>query len=549
MASRRSKVYTIGAQVLATNHPFDYIGLTNASAGFTGVLGVTYRHRHTAPCDMIGLRLVFHNHQATGSSPVDVAGPNTITVKGSIEPVIGGTIYPVTFRGAVSADIIGGMDVISDIVYVPITKGQYFWTRSYVHVANTSHTYPVRFQTALSTEGYTNYLSGTDVDATVSGAISAASSQSFGPSTVVGIVSGTGANTGVVKVGDSIAAGSSDVSDTSGPISGFIDRALIAAGCGEVSIARSSSVSGDFTSGAMSMRFPLARFGQQAIVAIGINDAGGGVSLVTYQANMTSLVASLKAQGVRDIYACTLAPESTSTDSWATLANQTPGRTGGAGQAAHEALRQSYNTWLRTVPAIFTGVFDTGALVEQGGASAPTGKWIVNGSANYLTLDGLHPNPVGHALMASGITGQGLGQVQTQENSAVRDIVSVGSAGGYSAGLASRVSGTSLIWHKDDTGPGAFIETNDLLGTNVDLSSTYASVSVIFRKAGITGDIVQAATMSSGIPPGETVAKYGVVVSCPPTTTATTLTVLVRFTTSGGIVETAPNELQWTVAP
>jgi hypothetical protein len=32
-----------------------------------------------------------------------------------------------------------------------------------------------------------------------------------------------------------------------------------------------------------------------------------------------------------------------------------------------------------------------------------TGKWVVNGVANYSTYDGTHPNSVGHALAVAAV--------------------------------------------------------------------------------------------------------------------------------------------------
>jgi lysophospholipase L1-like esterase len=122
-----------------------------------------------------------------------------------------------------------------------------------------------------------------------------------------------------------------------------------------------------------------------AIIAIGINDITGGRTAAQMQAAYLQLAAQLKGAGFAGAYLTTMMPAATSTDGFATLAGQTP--TG-------DAVRQAVNAWARTVPAPFDGCIDVAAAMESG----TSGKWVVNGTPGYATIDGKHPTESGHAI-------------------------------------------------------------------------------------------------------------------------------------------------------
>lgn len=93
--------------------------------------------------------------------------------------------------------------------------------------------------------------------------------------------------------------------------------------------------------------------------------------------------------------------QSSSTDAWATTANQTTGQ---------QFTPTNSRRWLagqiiaaRNYLLRLSAVIDTNQFIEDGYPSE-TGKWVANGSASYLTNEGTHPNSVGHAVMAAAIT-------------------------------------------------------------------------------------------------------------------------------------------------
>ncbi|WCT75044.1 SGNH/GDSL hydrolase family protein [Sphingomonas naphthae] len=163
---------------------------------------------------------------------------------------------------------------------------------------------------------------------------------------------------------------------------------------------------------------------------IGTNDLGSTApTLEIFKANMLTLAKTwLRAHS--KIWFATIVPRNTSTDSWATYANQAV-RTDvpSGGTQTLEALRVSVNNWLRdTSPSgavawlqanlkvgTVAGIIDPCLAVERnadgsalalvgGQQTAGTGgRWIVNGAANYATGDGIHPSDAGQILMATTI--------------------------------------------------------------------------------------------------------------------------------------------------
>jgi hypothetical protein len=135
-----------------------------------------------------------------------------------------------------------------------------------------------------------------------------------------------------------------------------------------------------------------------------------------------------------------------------------------------------------------------------------------------------------------------------QGATAVRSLVRLGalSAGG------PPFYGVSMIYHKGDTGPDVFVETIDSVRVPLDLSAFYATVNAVYRRANQT-DITQAASFTTAVLPGGTTAVPGILIPPPPTDLAanvgTPVNVIVRFTTSDGTIETAPDELQWVIKP
>ena len=132
------------------------------------------------------------------------------------------------------------------------------------------------------------------------------------------------------------------------------------------------------------------------VVGLGLTDINS-MSTTQIENSLTALANELLAVGsVKAVFLATLPPVTTSTDSWATVSNQTV--SGG------NAVRIAVNDWERTIPAPYSGVIDIASAIEVNSSNALTvdgGFRITNGSAFYSTTDGTNGTPVSYEAMAA----------------------------------------------------------------------------------------------------------------------------------------------------
>jgi lysophospholipase L1-like esterase len=150
-----------------------------------------------------------------------------------------------------------------------------------------------------------------------------------------------------------------------------------------------------------SNRLQLAAYCSDAIIQLGINDVTNGRTAGNLETDITTIAAMLKTQKpTQRVWGQTIAPKTTSSDSWATTANQT--------LDANNTARTTVNDWLRTTAiANIGGVIDVADQVET---YRNSGLWAVNGQANYYTADGLHASQNGYLkVLTSGIVRTTLG--------------------------------------------------------------------------------------------------------------------------------------------
>ena len=180
----------------------------------------------------------------------------------------------------------------------------------------------------------------------------------------------------VAQISDSIFNGTTDA------FLGPVQRGAIALGYPLVKLSRFSAFAGDWsTTVGCRYRRKLVPGCTHAVVELGTNDGLQSMGSATgLQTKILAIGAWLSALGVK-AWLCTVCPRSTSTDNWATLANQT---------ITYPASVLSYfNSWVRSVPAGDAGYIELGNLVSS---AADSGKWAVNGTANYSSADGTHPS-------------------------------------------------------------------------------------------------------------------------------------------------------------
>jgi lysophospholipase L1-like esterase len=119
-----------------------------------------------------------------------------------------------------------------------------------------------------------------------------------------------------------------------------------------------------------------------AIVFDGVNDIGGGATFAAIQAAYVDLITRAHAHGLL-IYGATITPF---------------GGYSAYYSAAHEAVRQQVNTFIRT-GGMFDGVIDFDMVLTDGG-SPPK---IQATYAQWSQMDGLHPGPAGYTAMGDAI--------------------------------------------------------------------------------------------------------------------------------------------------
>lgn len=236
----------------------------------------------------------------------------------------------------------------------------------------------------------------------------------FSPSSAIILGVPTAPMASILYIGDSIADGTGDA-QSNGSNNGYINGNIgfIARGLGNVNnsqVPYCKVTIGSWTFAyCLASNAPLQRtlwpYATSVVIALGTNDiAANGSNLAAMQTFVTNLCTSIKnVMGPYEVpvktAVCTLMPRTTSTDSWATAANQTPVSGMGVGQT-----RDTYNAWLKAQPFVkgspIDAVIDVNPFVED---SANPGKWITNGVASYPTADGVHPSPLFHGFAGTAV--------------------------------------------------------------------------------------------------------------------------------------------------
>lgn len=379
-------------------------GASNGIPTAAATAAATTRSRHRAASDCADLIVCYTNMITL--PPPEVDGLNTYTIRAAIE--WNGVIVPVSFGGLRSGACDPGGLLMSDPLAVEFLRGNDFWVRTYVSAGGTG----VVTGNRITYSGGEGLATG-DLTATGASAIADSSGFAYGPAAILGTPSDPTTET-FGLVGDSIGSGTGDTASYSemaagGAVAGgFIARAM-ARGVAYVSVTQGSESAQQWL--ARHRRGVLLNTCSNWIIQYGHNDMAAGRTAVQIRADLMTIARQGKTRGAR-IWLTTQTPASSSTDSWATLVNQTT--------SAINSEKQALNAWLRdgcpigsgTLAPVNTGtssgvlragaaghpvsgVLDTGAAVESSPAS---GRWVVG-----TTSDGTHPNAAGHALMAAAL--------------------------------------------------------------------------------------------------------------------------------------------------
>lgn len=208
----------------------------------------------------------------------------------------------------------------------------------------------------------------------------------------------------VAVLGDSQADGTGDATDTLGQI-GYVLRGLEAVN-GYIIPWITQTVGGwSLGNATVDKAWRLRTFWPfvtHFIQQMMTNDVANAESAATIEAYMTAIWTAAKETAgpygkPLQVWQVLCSPRTTSTDSWATAANQTPVAGFGIG-----GVRDVVNAWIKTQVGngILDGYIDPNQYWEDPNNH---GCWISNGTAFYGTIDGVHPSSAAHILGAQAI--------------------------------------------------------------------------------------------------------------------------------------------------
>lgn len=338
------------------------------------------------------------------AGPHEAVGPGNITVEAAIESDGPLGVARFTWSGANTITLAPGQTACSDAVYpaafglaaFPANAAEWFRTGV---VAASSTGFPYSY--LLSAPGEAMYAGpafASQVNATGPMTMprgGTAASGMLTPFAVLGRY--TVAMPSLCDIGDSISAGIEDTAEAEGQLAGhgYVGRAAYNSHGTRIYPMFRLGIAGDRADdGGYVQRATFFRYCTHGVTGWGVNDIQGE-SPSTVFSNLKTVWALMHADGIRYIYQTTLTPRTTSTDGWATEANQNAYDSnfvpGGPRDQLNALIKAAVGT------NFLTNYIDVAAPVQ---ASDNIDIWLVNGRSGYCTSDGLHPLGTCHALMA-----------------------------------------------------------------------------------------------------------------------------------------------------
>lgn len=360
------------------------------------------------------LRFVHSCYYLANGSGTETNVGNDHTIQVAVEWP-GQSTQQVTFGGLTTPVTIpdGTAQFISDPIFpsafglTTFPANTVFWLRSRKTVASAGMSFPSHTSSAVSGEGSfystgvaaASQLMGSGVMTTPPGGNTA--SLEAGPSAIIGIPIGT-PDIAVLLLGDSIMTGNNETAGNSG--NGSNDSGWGARGLFSVN-SRSVPFGKICVGGAIgvTMAAGLAKsatffpYYTHAMCEVGTNDlAAAGWTSAQTLAGLRTLWTRMKAGGIRHIEQSLILARTTSTDVFATTANQTPV----AGFNTGGTLRDPLNASI--IANVGSNNLDNYLNIIPGADDAThLDVWQANGTNNFATNDGVHPQPAIHATIGA----------------------------------------------------------------------------------------------------------------------------------------------------
>lgn len=280
-----------------------------------------------------------------GEYDLDPSGPiefsASLRVVSSSNPgTVTNQLWRLTFGGRTMATLDPGGQILSDPLGLSLAAGDVIAVRTYLS-SGTAYAPELTWGNA-STGVPGGFTAGADLTAPGSAAIPNSTGYYYGPANVLGYPDDANNAKSVLALGDSIGHGGGDISWTytiPTRMWGFLPRALSGkAGLLNLAVGGDEATLFQGTNGSF-RRISAAGRANSAIIEYGANDLGAGVSAASLEAVVLDLASKLRRLGISKVFLLTIVPRSTSTDYWATTANQTTDPS--------NPQRVLYNTWIR----------------------------------------------------------------------------------------------------------------------------------------------------------------------------------------------------------
>lgn len=350
------------------------------------------RSKHIAMDRLSSIRLVFANWYVKSSATIGENLPGaSATFQAAIEYPSGTIAAVVNFGGAATGTAADGETLVSDAVAVNIPLGASFFVRTFV-----SSTAGILYRsgsgglnnivgTPVSGEAWTFGVTTPNLVNTPGPFANQQTGIYFGPTAIIGLTS----KPTLFIAGDSRQNNgvSYDTTSDGFGLTGEFGRSFgVSLGALNAGCASERAQTLALTPALYAKRLALAQYCSHIVSGYGINDITGAGGSARTAAQLLADLQTIWAQfGGKPVYQSTIAPKSSSTDSWATTVNQTTDAT--------NSERTAFNDSIRYMPPPLSGYFE---VADQMESARNSGIW----KAAY-TSDGIHANQTAQLALAA----------------------------------------------------------------------------------------------------------------------------------------------------
>lgn len=349
------------------------------------------RTHHKATENITALAVRFPNYQVQNNSTETEIGPGgAATITASVE-YPSGTCTAITFSAAAQGSIANNGFLVSDSLTLTIPTGADFWVRSYrtnaagIIYNGTSEPPPDGNNGETMTYG----VSGVADQTTTCGAVTATAANSvYYPEAIVGPTK----QKSYCLMGDSRNKGYNDAYSDSYDRIGELDR-WVGANYSTLSMAAGGD-SAQFYIASHTNRQSLLGYCTGMIVEYMSNDVWVNAETApTIETNLQTIYGynSQLVGGTGPVWQSTTMSRTTSTDTFATVANQSH-------YSASWSIIVTVDQWVRANTAAITGYFENANVVQT---SPDSGIFNATGLAQGWTSDGLHFSQYGYMSVAN----------------------------------------------------------------------------------------------------------------------------------------------------